>query len=85
MYISGPWLFEGLSSPLEINSLIERTVGSVTFTRGMPGFTTDIIHSSFFFTLVTESSSVISVRLWNLKDGGSQKARFLAKNQYTQR
>ena len=33
---------------LEINSLIERTVGSVTFKRGMPGFTTDIIHSSFF-------------------------------------
>ena len=59
----GPWLFEGLSSPLEINSLIERTVGSVTFTRGMPGFTTDIIHSSFFFTLVTESSSAKEHRL----------------------
>ena len=30
-------------------------------------------------------SSLISVRLWNFKDGGSYKARFLAKNQYTQR
>ena len=28
---------------------------------------------------------VISVGLWNFKDGGSSKARFLAKNQYTQR
>ena len=28
---------------------------------------------------------LISVRLWNFKDGGSKKARFLAKNQYTQR
>ena len=26
---------------------------------------------------------VTSVRLWNFKDGGSYKARFLAKNQYT--
>ena len=28
---------------------------------------------------------IISVRFWNFKDGGSQKARFLAKNQHTQR
>ena len=27
---------------------------------------------------------VISVRLWNFKEGGSKKARFLVKNQYTQ-
>ena len=45
------WVAKGASQSLpslEINSLIERTVGSVTFKRGMPGFTTDIIHSSFF-------------------------------------
>ena len=30
-------------------------------------------------------SFIISVRLWNFKDGGSYKARFLAKNQHTQR
>ena len=28
---------------------------------------------------------IMSVRLWNFKDGGSYKARFLAKYQYTQR
>ena len=28
---------------------------------------------------------LISVRLWNFKDGGSLKAKFLVKNQYTQR
>ena len=28
---------------------------------------------------------MVSVRLWNFKDGGSYKAKFLAKNQYTQR
>ena len=28
---------------------------------------------------------LISVRLWNLKDGGSQKVRFLAKNQHNQK
>ena len=28
---------------------------------------------------------IISVRLWNYEDGGTYKARFLAKNQYTQR
>ena len=31
----------------------------------------------------SSASAVISVRLWNFKDGGSLKARFLAKNQYT--
>ena len=30
-------------------------------------------------------SALISVRLWDFKDGGSQQARFLAKNQYSQR
>ena len=30
-------------------------------------------------------SGLISVWLWNFKEGGSEKARFLAKNQYTQR
>ena len=25
---------------------------------------------------------LVSVRLWNFKDGGSQKVRFLAKNQH---
>ena len=29
--------------------------------------------------------TLISVQLWNFKDGESKKARFLAKNQYTQR
>ena len=29
--------------------------------------------------------TLISVRLWNFKDGGSLKARSLAKNQHTQR
>ena len=28
---------------------------------------------------------LMSVRLWNFKDGGYYKARFLAKNQHTQR
>ena len=27
----------------------------------------------------------MSVRLWNFKDGGAEKARFLAKNQDTKR
>ena len=27
----------------------------------------------------------MSVRLWNFKDDGSQKARFLSKNQHTQK
>ena len=29
--------------------------------------------------------NLISVRFWSFKDGESSKARFLAKNQYTQR
>ena len=29
--------------------------------------------------------ALISVRLWNFKDGGSLKARFLAKNQHTKK
>jgi hypothetical protein len=28
---------------------------------------------------------LVSVRLWNFKDGGSLNAKFLAKNQHTQR
>ena len=36
-------------------------------------------------TATRMDGTLISVRLWNFKDGGSQKARFLAKNQYTQR
>ena len=35
--------------------------------------------------LIRGVCTIFSVRLWNFKDGGSKKARLLAKNQYTQR
>ena len=35
--------------------------------------------------LIRGVCTIFSVRLWNFKDGGSKKVRFLAKYQYTQR
>ena len=32
--------------------------------------------------MVRNRCTLVSVRLWNFKDGGSQKVRFLAKNQH---
>ena len=37
------------------------------------------------FSRILLTCTLMSVRLWNFKDGGSLKARFLAKNQYTPR
>ena len=33
-------------------------------------------------SFISIASAIISVRSWNFKDGGSLKARFLAKNQH---
>lgn len=41
----------------EINSLIERLVGTVTFRMGCPKFTTDITHSSWVLRLWSSSQS----------------------------
>ena len=35
--------------------------------------------------ITVDKNALLSVRLLNFKDGGSQKASFMAKNQYTQR
>ena len=41
---------------------------------------------SYFWLLhikiITNAIHLVSVRLWNFKDGGSLKVRFLAKNQH---
>ena len=41
-----------------------------------------IVYAAFWI-LISLMLTVISVRLWNFKDGGSQKVRFLAKNQHS--
>ena len=54
------------------------------FNSQLPDKLTNNAHICFF-TRRNNWYTLILVRLWNFKDGGSKKVRVFAKNQYTQR
>ena len=41
------------------------------------------LQGTFLHALCVDYVYLVSVRLWNFKDGGSKKVSFLAKNQHT--